>query len=1004
MKEEVPPMSFDDFFSVRGLDYQGDEVKLARRLTWEGIEPSLPKEVGSLDIRSFCSDGVLHYINNFKEFLVPPEQRSLGVDPKVMVEQGQWEKICCGLVDRGLCEVLHESELFHVGARPVLSGLFGVSKQEYSNDVEILRLIMNLKPINSLCLPLTADTGTLPSITSMTGLYLQSNELLTLSSEDIRCFFYLFQAPREWMPCLGFARKVPRSLLKDDWENEDGYLCSKVLPMGFLNSVGIAQHIHRNIIKKSMGNFKGVIGGESEIRRDKPQSSRSDLFRVYLDNFDQLRKVDRRLASVIEGKVSEVVEEVRSGYEAAGLPRHPKKSTVQQFQGEIQGAWLDGESGICLAKPSKAVKYVRLALELLKNGRASQKELQVVGGGLVYLSMFKRPALSGLNHIWRMIVQLDSKPKGLRIPLRCEVVIELARFLTFTPLMFMNFRCPFDSSVTASDASTQGGGVCVSYGLTDYGRMASQGKVRFDGISALRTALDVLNAPVAGHVSVEMQPESRRVVESYFPDSLFIEDVELITEQTVIEWSLRFSGVAIVVVGSGPPCQGVSGLNSDRRGALRDHRSRLFYHVPRVVKLVKKHFPWAQVHSLTENVSSMDPQDCQHMNEEFADEPWAIDAGGISLARRPRLYWISWDLESETHATVERDVEHRLPVKGRVDLFGPPNPKDFLESGWELTPGYQLPTFTTSRPSPNPMRKPAGLKDCEPHELQRWKLDKHRYPPYQYRDVHCLHNKRGEARPPSILERELILGFPAGYTRRCMPKYKTNSEEYYDCRLSLLGNSWSVPVVAWLLKNLLSPLGVVEHMSLRQLLDRFVPGKHPSLQGMLLRPPVSQSSNTHHEDGLLAEKLFGLASLKGEDLLVHAETEAPLRYHRLRATDPAKLWRWRTVAGWRWNSHEEHINSLELRAVYTTIKWRVEQQKQLDIRCVHLVDSLVSLHSLSRGRSSSRKLMRTVMKISSFLLASGLQPRWGYVDTKSNPADRPSRWGGRRKWVRRKLK
>ena len=75
----------------------------------------------------------------------------------------------------------------------------------------------------------------------------------------------------------------------------------------------------------------------------------------------------------------------------------------------------------------------------------------------------------------------------------------------------------------------------VSQGLSPYGLAASSSLVRgdvpedhdfcqvlsiglFDGIAALRVALDVLNAPLAGHVSVEISEEARRVVEANFPD------------------------------------------------------------------------------------------------------------------------------------------------------------------------------------------------------------------------------------------------------------------------------------------------------------------------------------------------------------------------------------------------------------------------------------------------------------------------------------------------------
>ena len=59
----------------------------------------------------------------------------------------------------------------------------------------------------------------------------------------------------------------------------------------------------------------------------------------------------------------------------------------------------------------------------------------------------------------------------------------------------------------------------------------------------------------------------------------------------VTQWAAKYSNVGVVLVGGGPPCQGVSGLNADRKGALKDARSNLFVHVKRVYQLVKAKFP-----------------------------------------------------------------------------------------------------------------------------------------------------------------------------------------------------------------------------------------------------------------------------------------------------------------------------------------------------------------------------------------------------------------------------
>lgn len=100
------------------------------------------------------------------------------------------------------------------------------------------------------------------------------------------------------------------------------------------------------------------------------------------------------------------------------------------------------------------------------------------------------------------------------------VMLELTRFVSLVPLCFMDFRVPLDSLATASDASTYGGGITVSTGLTEYGRAAACSEVRgdvlgveshcqvlsiglFDGIGALRVALDCLEVSSIGHISVE---------------------------------------------------------------------------------------------------------------------------------------------------------------------------------------------------------------------------------------------------------------------------------------------------------------------------------------------------------------------------------------------------------------------------------------------------------------------------------------------------------------------
>eukprot|EP00435_Cladocopium_sp_Y103_P018556 s1332_g4.t1 len=677
------------------------------------------------------------------------------------------------------------------------------------------------------------------------------------------------------------------------------------------------------------------------MRRDKPSSTSPWLYRIYLDNFDALQKVDRNLAALLEGKPSLEALAMREGYQHWGLPRHPKKSVEQGLVAEIQGALVDGKSGHVRPKPSKVLKYVELGLSLVSKGWATQKQLQIVCGGFVYCAMFRRAMLGMLNRVWTFILEFEGDPPVVRRQIPDLVKLELVRFACSVPLAQMNLRATFRGDVTCSDASEWGGGFCVSNGLTAMGIHAAHCHVRgdvpdiedhvqvltiglFDGIGALRVGADVLKLPMAGHVSAEVSSEGSRVLEANFADSIQVGDVHNITEEMVMQWAVKYSNVGLVLVGGGPPCQGVSGLNADRKGALRDARSSLFVHVKRVFLMVKRRFSWAQVHYLMESVFSMDEKDRAIMSEHMGSTPFMVDAACMAICRRPRLYWVSWeicespDVQLVTKGTGQWTIYTEVILKCSVDA------SQFIQKGWTLN-GDKLPTFTTARPRLSPGNKPAGLWQCESWEVDRWEQDLHRYPPYVYRDKHCLSNGKGDYRLPSIHEKEVAMGFPLDYTACCLPKSKQNGAAYQDVRHSLVGNSWHVPVIAWLMKELFAPLGLTPLRTLGDVVAAASPGKDTGLQGYLRRPPLQASSPVVEPlaEEILTKKLVNLISVKGEDLLLQAETENSVKFQRLRSSVPAKLWKWRTICGWPWAHKGYHINVLEVQAVYTCLQWRI---------------------------------------------------------------------------------
>ena len=242
-------IDFDCFFRSKGVDYSGEEVKVAQFFCWEAIEASFPLEVGKLDLVSFCTLGVRHYVEHFEEFLLPVELQQIGRAPRVMVAQEHWFTVCQGLLKSGVCGVMPIKDLYSIGGVPLLSGLFAVGKGEFKGQMEIQRLIMNLIPLNQICRGVRGDVGTLPGVSGLGAVVLGEGEVALLSSEDIRCFFYLFAVPEPWYRFLGFNKLVPEALVPGPYQGLECVLFAKVLPMGFVNSVGIAQHIHRNVIR-----------------------------------------------------------------------------------------------------------------------------------------------------------------------------------------------------------------------------------------------------------------------------------------------------------------------------------------------------------------------------------------------------------------------------------------------------------------------------------------------------------------------------------------------------------------------------------------------------------------------------------------------------------------------------------------------------------------------------------------------------------------------------------
>ena len=141
---------------------------------------------------------------------------------------------------------------------------------------------------------------------------------------------------------LAFNKAVPDTVLPPELKGSTAYLASRVLPMGFLNSVSIAQNVHRNLVRLSTLEGEVVHQEEAELRKDRSFTVANPCWRVYLDSYDVLEKVEATGMVEVEGTVPEGILALRGEYERWDVPRNAKKAVERSGRCELEGATVDG--------------------------------------------------------------------------------------------------------------------------------------------------------------------------------------------------------------------------------------------------------------------------------------------------------------------------------------------------------------------------------------------------------------------------------------------------------------------------------------------------------------------------------------------------------------------------------------------------------------------------------------------------------------------------------------
>ena len=149
----------------------------------------------------------------------------------------------------------------------------------------------------------------------------------------------------------------------------------------------------------------------------------------------------------------------------------------------------------------------------------------------------------------------------------------------------------------------------------------------FDGMSCGQLALQKAGVPVGTYHASEIDKWAMKVTTKNFPFTLHMGDITKLED-----WRLKVirDEVGIDLVMGGSPCQGFSFAGKNLN--FEDPRSKLFFDFVRVLKILKpKYF-------LLENVR-MKKESQDVISEYLGVEPIAINSNLVSAQNRHRLYW-----------------------------------------------------------------------------------------------------------------------------------------------------------------------------------------------------------------------------------------------------------------------------------------------------------------------------------------------------------------------------
>lgn len=946
------------------FDYSGNPVEYMQDLVADRVFPTWPRP-GEAAIR--CITDFLE--GEVKEAMADPNQWILPLDLQpasskksiVRATEEEWYKICAEGYKRGLFCMVDDAEVPRDRAgHLVVNGAGGVTKLKEVNgqQVQLQRFISVLIPTNEMMMDLPGAQDTLPYVGQLTALYLAPDEELYLDSEDLQSAFNLFRVPRAWSPFFAYARKVDgRAFGRPDLGKVRPALC--VVPMGWKSAVTLVQFAVRHIVFNL-----AKVPRATSLEKGLPIPEGDRLTVVYLDNFDQVR-IMKAFGDGLAGSEDQMTESHKKFNEVCdelGLPRNAGKQLIGAACGGIQGGEFNGIAGTIKVGREKLQNFVAISLALITSPVVTEFQVRHWIGKAAFIATFRRPLFAILQEVFGLLEKCKTRGQALSP----AVMDEILCFVGLATQSQSELRADLSPVISCTDASPSGGGSAIA--------------VKFKNKSLVvpeeLPARDVCGCCGTGFETRDPQRRvyqcPRKCGERFCSAICAADHTESGCNRADFfapKFGERFSGprypltkacgLAGIAIQK-PLDKLVSGDEWDiltEQGKKRlaeaeaDPALKAEHWAPECRTFSRARGRWIQ---LPDTTWIQGPRQVRS-----SEEPWGFEelSRGDAIAVRQGNTYMKRSLKGLTQrhkaggvASLEHPYNSFIWDTEEIERLR-------LSGDWYLSVyshccfGGERVKWTHLLHNSPYLHRALHKPDCPGHENLR-----------QYR-VHW--SPDGQLSFDTSLEAEYPWGFCVTYAHALAAHLRAITPA-------------PVGEYPYTLESLVytQVRGATRGLQDEAHVNRVVAAVCHTLQEM-----------TEGNEGTHLQWLLRNVGLRGTDVRITVPDEQIQK--EVVHPYPAFRWLWRTVLSYPWSS-EQHINLLEVTAVLTEFRRRLRDPTNIKLRFMNIVDSLVTYYAITKGRSGSKRLNRTLRRLmalniasKSVLISLWTLSKWNYADAAS---------------------